>query len=80
MIWQVSAEISIVPWDKRRANSTRTGSIRARLPEKVKKAAKVASSPPVHGFQCVSIQKPERQHNDSQAKNIGHQPQHHGNG
>ena len=45
MIWQVSAEISIVPWDKRRANSTRTDSIRARLPEKVKNAAKVASSP-----------------------------------
>ena len=45
MIWQVSAEISIVPWDKRRANSTRTDSIRTRLPEKVKKAAKVASSP-----------------------------------
>ena len=45
MIWQVSAEISIVPWDKRRANSARTDSIRARLPEKVKKAAKVANSP-----------------------------------
>ena len=45
MIWQVSAEISIVPWDKRRANSMWTASIRARLPEKVKNAAKVASSP-----------------------------------
>ena len=44
MIWQVSAEIRMVPWDKRRANSTRTASIRARLPEKVKKAAKVASN------------------------------------
>ena len=45
MIWQVSAEIRMVPWDKRRANNTRTASIRARLPEKVKKAAKVASNP-----------------------------------
>ena len=44
-VWQVSAEISMVPWDKRRANSTRTGSIRARFPEKVKNAAKVTSSP-----------------------------------
>ena len=45
MIWQVRAEISMVPWDKSRTNSIRTGSIRARLPEKVKKAAKVARSP-----------------------------------
>ena len=45
MIWQVSAETSMAPWDKRRANSTRTDSSRARLPEKVKNAAKVASSP-----------------------------------
>ena len=45
MIWQVSAETSMVPWDKRRANSMWTASIRARLPEKVKKAAKVANNP-----------------------------------
>ena len=44
MIWQVSAETSMVPWDKRRANSTRTDSSRARLPEKVKNAAKVAKT------------------------------------
>ena len=44
-IWQVSAEIRMVPWDKRRANSMWTASIRARLPEKVKKAAKVANNP-----------------------------------
>ena len=37
MIWQVSAEIRMVPWDKRRANSMWTASIRARFPEKVKK-------------------------------------------
>ena len=34
----------------------------------------------VYGLQCVPIQKPEYQNNDSQAKNIGCQPQHHGNG
>ena len=35
---------------------------------------------PVHGFQCVPVQKPERQNNDRQTKDIGHQPQHHRNG
>ena len=34
----------MVPWDKSRTNSIRTGSIRARLPEKVKKAAKAAGA------------------------------------
>ena len=35
---------------------------------------------PVYGLQCVPIQKSEYQNNDNQAKNIGCQPQHHGNG
>ena len=47
---------------------------------KGEKSGEGSQQSPVHGFQCVSIQKSERQHNDSQAKNIGHQPQHHGNG
>ena len=79
MIWQVSAETSMVPWDKRRANSMWTASIRARLPEKVKKAAKVANNPQ-STFQRMPVQKPERQNNDRQTKDIWYQPQHHGNG
>ena len=47
---------------------------------KGEKSGESSQQSPVHGFQCVSIQKPERQNNDSQTKNVGYQSQHHGNG
>ena len=47
---------------------------------KGEKSSEGGQQSPVYGFQCVPIQKPERQDNDRQAKDIGHQPQHHGDG
>ena len=47
---------------------------------KGEKSGEGSQQSPVYGLQCVPIQKSEYQNNDNQAKNIGCQPQHHGNG
>lgn len=47
---------------------------------KGEKSGESGQQSPVYCFQRMPIQQPERQDDDSQTKNIGYQPQYHGNG
>ena len=51
-----------------------------RLVNLYEESGKGGQKPPVHGLQRMPVQKPERQNDDRQTKDIGYQPQHHGNG
>ena len=47
---------------------------------KGEKSGESGQQSPIYSFQRMPVQKPERQNNDRQTKDIGYQPQHHGNG
>ena len=47
---------------------------------KSEKSGESGQQSPIYSFQRMSVQQPERQNDDSQAKNVGYQSQHHGNG
>ena len=47
---------------------------------KGEKSGEGSQQSPIYSFQRMPIQQPERQNNDRQTKNVGYQPQHHGNG
>ena len=47
---------------------------------KGEKSSESGQQSPIYSFQRISVQQPERQNDDSQAKNVGYQSQHHGNG
>ena len=47
---------------------------------KGEKSGESGQQSPIYSFQRMPVQKPERQNNDRQTKNVGYQPQHHGNG
>ena len=47
---------------------------------KGEKSGESGQQSPIYSFQRMSVQQPERQNDDSQAKNVGYQSQHHGNG
>ena len=47
---------------------------------KGEKSSESGQQSPIYSFQRMSVQQPERQNDDSQAKNVGYQSQHHGNG
>ena len=80
MIWQVSAEIEHRSVGQKAGKQHPYRFHPGKIAGKGEERGEGSQQSPVYGFQCVPIQKPKRQHNDSQAKNIGHQPQHHGNG
>ena len=47
---------------------------------KGEKSGESGQQSPIYSFQRMPVQKPERQNNDRQTKDIWYQPQHHGNG
>jgi|GEM_PF-6440637 len=47
---------------------------------KGEKSGESGQQSPIYSFQRMPVQQPERQNNDRQTKDIGYQPQHHGNG